>query len=364
MKTISLAIGIGVCSSGTMLTLSNEPIVYLYTWRKYTTMNNVRWGLLSTANINAMVIPAIRASSRGELVAVASRSQDKSDAYATEWEIPLSFGTYEAMLASDEVDAVYISLPNHLHAEWSIKAMEQGKHVLCEKPFALTVADVDRMRAVSEATGMVLAEAFMYRHHPQTKIVGEFVRAGNLGEVTLVRGVFNFKLEVRENVRLMPELGGGSVWDIGCYPISISQYLYGGPPIWVFGDQWIGESGVDELFSGHMHYSDGRMAQFSSSFLTPWHTHVEVLGTNGRLTLSEPFRMDLGGAHLMYHPIDGEPSEIAVPDEYLYNGEVEDMQAAILDGATPYLSLEETRNHVRTILALYESAADRRPIRL
>jgi predicted dehydrogenase len=327
-------------------------------------MNEIRWGLLSTANINGMLIPAIRASNRGELVAVASRSQEKSNAYAAEWQIPLSFGSYEAMLASDEVDAVYISLPNHLHAEWSIKAMEHGKHVLCEKPFALTVADVDRMRAVSEATGMVLAEAFMYRHHPQTKIAGEFIRSGNLGDVTVVRGVFNFKMEGRENVRLVPEWGGGAVWDIGCYPISISQYFLGGPPIWVFGDQWLGDSGVDELFNAHMHYPGGRMAQFSCSFLTPFHTHVEVLGTNGRLVLTEPFRMDLGGAHLMHYPIEGEAREIPVPEEYLYNGEVEDMQAAILDGAAPYLTLEETRNHIRTIVALYESTADHRPIRL
>lgn len=327
-------------------------------------MNKVRWGLLSTANINAMLIPPIRASKRGELVAVASRSQEKSEAYAAEWEIPLAFGSYEAMLASGEVDAVYIGLPNQLHAEWSINAMERGVHVLCEKPFALTVADVDRMRAVSEATGMVLAEAFMYRHHPQTKIAEAFINSGNLGEVAVVRGAFNFKMEGRENVRLVPELGGGAVWDIGCYPISISQFFLGGPPQWVFGDQWLGESGVDELFSGQMHYSGGRMAQFSCSFLMPFHTHIEVLGTEGRLTLNEPFRVDNDGNVVMFYPNEGEPREIEVPEKDLYLGEVEDMHAAILDGAKSYLSLEETRNHIRTIVALYESAADHRPVRL
>jgi predicted dehydrogenase len=327
-------------------------------------MNKVRWGLLSTANINAMLIPAIRASERGELTAVASRSEEKVKAYAAEWEIPRAFTSYEGMLASDEVDAVYISLPNHLHAEWSIRAMEQGKHVLCEKPFALTVVDVDRMRAVSEETGMILAEAFMYRHHPQTKIAGEFVHGGKLGEITAVRGVFNFKMEGRENVRLVPEWGGGAVWDIGCYPISISQFFMGGPPKWVFGDQWLGESGIDELFNGHMHYEGGRMAQFSCSFMTPFHTYVEVLGTDGRLTLTSPFRIDIGEARLIFTPIEGEPQEIPVPEEYLYSGEVEDMQAAILDGANPYLTLDETRNHVRTILALYDSAANNSPVQL
>jgi xylose dehydrogenase (NAD/NADP) len=327
-------------------------------------MNKVRWGLLSTANINGMVIPAIRASERGELTAVASRSDEKVAAYAAEWDIPQTFASYEAMLASDEVDVVYIGLPNHLHAEWSIKAMEQGKHVLCEKPFALTVADVDRMRAVSEETGMVLAEAFMYRHHPQTKIAGEFVHSGKLGKVIAVRGVFNFKMGARDNVRLVPEWGGGSVWDIGCYPISISQFFMGGPPIWVFGDQWLGEEGVDEQFNGHMHYTDGRMAQFSCSFMSPMHAYVEVLGTNGRLTLTEPFRIGLGDTHLLFDSVEGDQIEIPVPEEYLYNGEIEDMQAAILDGAAPYLKLEETRNHVRTILALYDSAANNSPVQL
>ncbi|NCF68035.1 MAG: Gfo/Idh/MocA family oxidoreductase [Chloroflexi bacterium] len=327
-------------------------------------MSKVRWGLLSTANINKMLIPAIRRAERGELAAVASRSQASADAYAADWGIATAFGSYEAMLASDAVDAVYISLPNRLHAEWSIKAMRAGKHVLCEKPFALNVGDVDRVHEVAQSTGRVVAEAFMYRHHSQTKIAGDFVRSGRLGEVTVIRGVFNFKMGSRENVRLVPELGGGALWDIGCYPVTVAQFLLGGPPMWVFGDQWLGASGVDEVFNGQLHYADGRIAQISCSFRTPFHTFVEVLGTNGRLTMSEPFRMDLGGNRLLFYAGEGEPEEIPVPEEDLYLGEVKDMHAAILDGAAPYLSLEETRNHIRTIVALYESAANHRPVRL
>ena len=136
-------------------------------------MNTVRWGLLSTANINKRVIPAIRASEWGELVAVASREQESAAAYAAQWGIPQAFGGYDALLESGAVDVVYVSLPNHLHAEWTVRALERGVHVLCEKPFALTTADVDRMAAAARANGRVLAEAFMYRHHPQTKAVGE-----------------------------------------------------------------------------------------------------------------------------------------------------------------------------------------------
>jgi xylose dehydrogenase (NAD/NADP) len=322
----------------------------------------VRWGLLSTANINQALIPPIRASQRGELTAVASRSQESADTYAEQWDIPQAFGSYEAMLQSDVVDAVYISLPNHLHAEWSIKAMQNGKHVLCEKPFALTLEEVDSVRAVADETGMVITEAFMYRHHPQTKIAREIIDSGRLGEVTVVRGVFTFKMGSRDNVRLVPEWGGGSLWDVGCYPMSIAQYFMGGPPLWVFGDQWIGPDGVDEVFVGQMHYGGGRIAQFTSGFRNPEHAYVEVLGTDGRLILNQPFKPELSGNNFLFENEVGVSEEIPLPEADLYLGEVEDLQSAILDGSTPYLSLEETRNHIRTILALYKSAEKNEPV--
>ena len=320
-------------------------------------MSKIRWGLLSTANINRRVIPAIRESVRGELVAVASRSQASAQAYADQWAISHAFGSYEAMLASDAVDAVYIGLPNHLHAEWSIKAMQHGKHVLCEKPFALSLAEVDEMTAVSHQTNRVLTEAFMYRHHPQTKIVGELVRNGRLGRVTVVRGVFNFAFNTRDNIRLVPEMGGGCLWDVGVYPLSFAQYVMGGPPQQVFGSQWLGESGVDEVFSGQMVYANGAMAQISASFCTPFRTEVEILGMEGRLVLNRPFTgHNDGDRKLMFYPKAGEPEEIEVPEVELYLGEVEDLHTAVLDNKPQYLTLEETRNHVKTVLGLYESA--------
>lgn len=323
----------------------------------------IRWGLLSTANINRRLIPAIRACKRGELTAVASRNQDRVSQYAAEWEIPHAFASYEAMLTSDEIDAVYIGLPNHLHARWSIFAMRQGKHVLCEKPFALTLAEVDEMTAVAQETNMVLAEAFMYRHHPQTKIAGEWVHDGRLGDILLVRSTFQFAFNSRDNVRLVPEYGGGSLWDVGVYPISFAQFIMDGSPTAVLGDQWLGPTGVDESFSGQLHYGDansGQTAQISCAFRAPWHTWAEVLGTEGRLTLNRPFvSLNDGSRQLLFHKASGEVEEIPVPEKELYLGEVEDMNAAILDGEPQYLSLTETRNHVRTVLALYQSAHTR-----
>ena len=320
-------------------------------------MNKVRWGLLSTANINKRLIPPIRASERGELVAVASRTLETAGAYAAKWGIPRSFGSYEALLASGEVDAVYIGLPNHLHAEWTVRALEAGIHVLCEKPFALSLAEVDRMTAAARANGRVLAEAFMYRHHPQTKAAGDFIRAGRLGRVSLIRGTFTFFMTDRTNVRMIPEWGGGCLWDVGVYPLSFAQYVMGGPPEWVFGDQWIGPSGVDDAFTGTLHYPGGAMAQISSAFNVPWYTHVDILGEKGRLVLNRPFTgLVAGQRHLTFIDAGDNAEELAVEEMELYAGEVEDMHDAILEGKRPYLGLDETRHHVRTVLALYESA--------
>jgi xylose dehydrogenase (NAD/NADP) len=320
-------------------------------------MDLVKWGLLSTANINRRLIPAIEASERGVLAAVASRDLARAQAYAAEWQIPQAFGSYEAMLDSDVIDAVYISLPNHLHAEWSIKALEAGKHVLCEKPFAISLDEVDAMIAKADETGLALAEAFMYRHHPQTKIVGEWVHSGRLGETTVIQSMFNFTGLEAGNVRLNADWGGGAMWDVGVYPMSLSQYLMGGPPEWVFGEQWLGPSGVDEVFCGQLHYAGGGMAQISCSFRTPFCTYAEIIGTEGRLSMNRPFvGTDDEVARLLYTPPDGQPQVVPVPEEPLYLGEVEDLQAAILDGQPNYLSLAESRNHIRTVLTLYESA--------
>jgi xylose dehydrogenase (NAD/NADP) len=327
-------------------------------------MERVRWGLLSTANINRKLIPAIRLSKRGELIAVASRSADKANTYAREMEIPKSFGSYQAMLDSGEIDVVYISLPNHLHAEWTIKALRAGVNVLCEKPFATTLQETDDMIAASHDSGKSLSEAFMYRHHPQTKIVGDFVRKGNLGVISHVTGTFTFKIGKRDDVRLVPEYGGGSLWDVGVYPLSLAQYIYGEPPATVFGMQWLGDTGVDETFVGQMRYSGDRFAQISCGFRSEVNTSFEIAGTEGRLTLNRPFTSMEENRQAIYYPNSGHPMELPVPEKELYLGEVEDMNDAILDGAPNYLTLEETRNHMRTALALLESARTGRPVEL
>lgn len=326
----------------------------------------IRWGLVSTARINRRIIPAIRGSKRGELVAVASRSQETASAYAREWEIPQAFGSYEAMLASDDIDAVYISLPNHLHAAWSIRAMEAGKHVLCEKPFALSVEEVDAVASTSRQTGRHIFEAFMYRHHPQTKLVEDWVRAGRLGEIRLFHSAFTFSMDNREgNVRLDPEKGGGVVWDVLVYPLSFAQLIFASMPETVAGQQCLGDTGVDETFSGQMHYAGGGAAQIASSFNVPFFTSTEIHGTKGRLELNRPFTgINDRDREILFTPVTGKPEKLKVKSIDPYLLEVEDMHAAILDGKPPLVTLHETRNHIQTAQALYESARSGRLVRL
>ncbi len=206
----------------------------------------LNWGLISTARINRALITPLRASKRNHLLAVASRSQEFADAYARKWKIPRAHGSYEAMLADPEIDVIYNPLPNHLHAEWTIKAVEAGKHVLCEKPLALSVDEVDAIAAAAQRYGRVVTEAFMYRHHPQTLKARELVQNGSLGTLKLLRGSFSFMLDRDGDIRLDPEMGGGSIWDIGCYPISFMRTVVGMEPLEVFGWQVTGPTGIDD----------------------------------------------------------------------------------------------------------------------
>jgi len=327
-------------------------------------MESVRWGLLSTAHINRHIIPAIRIADRCELVAVASRSHEKAQAYASEWGIQHAFGSYQEMLDSGVIDAVYISLPNHLHAEWSVKVLQAGIHVLCEKPFAISLKEVDEMIAASQSSGKVLAEAFMYLHHPQTKILVDFIRKGNLGEISHFWSTFCFLLKKRTDIRLVKEWGGGALWDIGVYPVSLAQVVFGEAPEIVVGSQWTGDTGVDETFVGQMKYKNNGFAQFSCSFRTDSQTSAEIVGTEGRLSLNQPFIEKDKGRQMIFYPNKGKPVELKAPSKALYLGEIEDMNAAILDGKPQCLSLQETRDHVRTALALYESAQTGKSVRL
>lgn len=326
------------------------------------TDKTLNWGFLSTARITRALILPLQLSKRNYLLAVASRSQATADAYAREHQISHAHGSYPALLADPAIDVIYNPLPNHLHAEWTIKAVKAGKHVLCEKPLALTVAEVDAMQHAARMHGRVVEEAFMYRHHPQTAKVQELVKGGSLGTLRLVRGSFSFILNRAGDVRLHPEWGGGSLWDVGCYPISYARMVVGEEPAEVFGWQVTGETGIDVTFVGQMRFANDVHAQIDCSFAIPFHTSIEIVGSEGILSIPRPFKP--GVDEKMYLTRGDSTETIPSKGQELYLGEVEDMADAILLGRAPRISLEDSRANVAVIAALLESSRIGKPVRL
>ena len=322
----------------------------------------LRWGLLSTAKINQAVIPPLRASERNILTAVASRSQDSADAYAKENQIERAFGSYEAMLTDPEIDIIYNSLPNHLHAEWTVKAVEAGKHVLVEKPIALTVAEVDAIEAAAKKHGRVVAEAFMYRHHPQTLQVINMAQSGTLGQVKLIRGAFGFNFSREDNYRLDPARGGGALWDVGCYPLSYARAILGAEPLEVFGWQVTSATGIDESFIAQVRFPSEIYAQFTCSFAMTFHAVMELIGSEGRLNIPVPFKPGEDEHLLLTHPNNTTETIPVTGLAELYSGEIEDMADAVLLGKTPRVTLADSRANVAAILALLESARTGKPV--
>jgi predicted dehydrogenase len=315
-------------------------------------MEPVRWGILSTARINRQVIPGAQASPDVALVAVGSRTRESADAYAREWKIPTAHGSYEELLADPQVEALYISLPNSLHVEWTVRALEAGKHVLCEKPLDRRADEVERALDAADRTGLILMEAFMYRHHPQTRLLTELVHDGAIGELRLVRSSFSFSLADEQNVRMRPELDGGALMDVGCYCVSISRLLAGEPET-ALGRQVLGPTGVDVRFVGTLAFAGDVLADFDCGFDVPFRTGVEVVGAEGVIRIASPF--------LCVDPAvtverDGRVDRRAVADEDKYRLELENMSAAIRGEAEPALGRADAVGQVRAIDALYRSA--------
>jgi D-xylose 1-dehydrogenase (NADP+, D-xylono-1,5-lactone-forming) len=322
----------------------------------------LNWGLLSTAKINQALIKPLNASKRTRLLAVASRSISSAETYARAWKIPRAHGSYEALLADPEIDVIYNSLPNHLHAEWTIKALHAGKHVLCEKPFALTLPEVDAMSQAAQETGKVLAEAFMYRHHAQTLKVKEIVDSGVLGKLQLIKGVFTFTLTREGDIRSKKETGGGSIWDVGCYPISYARMIVGAEPVEVFGWQLTGQGGTDQSFIGQMRFENGIHMQFDSGLKSPFRSFIEIIGTEASLNIPNPFKPQPKDEIQLIR--NGKAKKIKINGGELYLGEVDDMCDAILNNKPPRISLKDSYGNIAAILGLLRSAESGKPVNL
>jgi predicted dehydrogenase len=312
----------------------------------------MRLGLLSTADINRKVIPGARASEKVDLVAVASRDQARAEAYAKQWEIEHAYGSYEALLDDPDIDAVYISLPNTMHREWSIRSVEAGKHVICEKPFSKRPEDVEAAYDAAERTGRLLTEAFMYRHNPQTAKLVELARSGTVGEIRIVRSAFSYSLYDTENIRLRTDVDGGSLMDVGCYCVSGSRLLAGEPHS-VSGQAYIGPSGTDWVFTGAMRFAGDVHALFDCGTCLPNRDELEVIGTEGSLFLDDPWHCNVPVIEIRR---DGGVERVELDAVDSYRIELENLADAIAGEAPLLLGREDALGQARTIEALFRSA--------
>jgi D-xylose 1-dehydrogenase (NADP+, D-xylono-1,5-lactone-forming) len=320
--------------------------------------DTVRWGFLSTANINAKLLAGAAQSDRVDVIAVASREAARAEAYAREHGIERAHGSYEALLEDPEVEAVYISLPNSMHVAWSIRAVEAGKHVLCEKPFSRHPDEVERAFDAADQAGRLLMEAFMYRHNPQTKRLQELVEDGAIGRLRLIRAVFSFPLADSPNVRLDPSLDGGGLMDVGCYCASGARLL-AGEPVHVYGEQVAAATGVDEVFTGTMRFTEDVLAEIDCGLVLPMRDELEAIGEEGSIFLDDPWhcrkpvlelRTARGAEEIALEPVDS------------YQLELENTSDAIRGRAKPLLGREDALGQARAIDALYRSAVEGRPV--
>jgi predicted dehydrogenase len=317
----------------------------------------LRWGILGPGRIAPRLVCAIRGSERSELVAVASRDAGRAEVFAASHGIPRSFGSYDALLEAPDVDVVYVSLPNHLHAEWTIRALEAGKHVLCEKPLALAVDHVDAIVAACDRTGRIAVEGFMYLHHPQILRAVELAQGGELGRLEVIHGSFSFFLTYPGDPRLDPTMGGGSLWDVGCYPVTFIRRVAAEEPDRIAAFARFDDRGVDRTFVGQLGFPSGLLAQFDSGFAAPDRQRIEIVGSDATLILDSPFLTEPDGpAATITVWRDGDPSSIAVPAVDQYALEVDDLSAVILDGTSPRIDLGFSRGTISTLAGLDRAA--------
>ena len=320
----------------------------------------VKWGIISTADINRKVIPGAHASPKVELAAVASRDQARAEEYAKTWKIERAYGSYEALLADREIEAVYISLPNTMHCDWSIKALEAGKHVLCEKPLSRHTGEVEAAFDAADRTGRLLSEAFMYRHNPQTKRAKELVDGGAIGELRFVRSVFSYSLYDEGNIRLRTDVEGGALMDVGSYNVNGSR-LFGGEPERAYGDAWFGPSGTDWVFAGTLRFPGDVLATFHCGTALPEQDELEAIGSEGSLFLDDPWHCKVPVIELRR---DGKVERIELEPVDSYRLELENLSDAIRGEGELLLARADAVGQARALEALHESATNGKPISL
>jgi D-xylose 1-dehydrogenase (NADP+, D-xylono-1,5-lactone-forming) len=323
-------------------------------------MFTVKWGIMSTARINRLFLAGAHGARGVEIFAVASRNRASAQQYARENGIPAAFGSYDELLADPDVEAVYIPLPNSLHVEWSIRALRHGKHVLCEKPLSRQPKEVERAFDVAEREKRLLMEAFMYRHHPQTRRLVELIDEGAVGRVRVIRAAFGFVAHDPANVRLQTQLDGGGLMDVGCYCVSAAR-LIAGEPERVSAEQVLGGDGVDVVFAAVMRHPKDVLSHFDAGLALDSRDLLEVVGDAGSLLLEDPWHCRDPMIELRR---DGTMEQIEIERANSYGLEAENFSASIRGEAAPLLGRDDALGQARTIEALYRAADARQVVSL
>jgi D-xylose 1-dehydrogenase (NADP+, D-xylono-1,5-lactone-forming) len=316
----------------------------------------VSWGILSTARVNRHVLAAAAESERFDFIAVASRDADRAEEYAHDHGLERAYGSYESLLADPDVAAIYVSLPNSLHVEWTLLALEAGKHVLCEKPLSRVPDEVEHVFDRADSYGLVVSEGFMFRHHPQTTKLAELVADGVVGQLRMVRAAFSFQLanvHGANDTRFRPELDGGSLMDVGCYCVNAIRLL-AGEPLRVRAERVDGPTGVDVCFAATLAFENDVLAHFDCGFVLPYRAQLEVVGETGALVVSDPWHIFSAGIELRREGSEPEPIRIEQADSYRL--ELENVSAAVRGSGDVLLGRDDAVRQARVIDALYRSA--------
>ena len=319
----------------------------------------IRWGILSTARINDNILAAAKRSDAAEVVAVASRDGATAKAYAEKNGVPRAFAGYDALLADPAIDAVYISLPNSMHTEWSIGALRAGKHVLCEKPLTRHAADARKIFDAAKASGRLAMEGFMYRHHPQTKRLRDLVAGGAIGKLLFVCAALSFELK-GPDIRLSRDLEGGAMMDLGCYCLS-SMRLIAGEPTAVIAAERTTADGVDTRFFATLDFGEDVVGQFDVAMTMPFRSQLEIVGSDGIMIIDDPWIAARPGIEIRR---GSETEKIAFDPVDHYQLELENMARAIGGKEPPLLGRDDAVDQARAIEALYRSAGSGRRVAL
>ena len=320
----------------------------------------VRWGVLGAARINERMLPAMARAGNARLAAVASRRPEAAAALAAGHPGARACAGYEELLADPEIDAVYLPLPNHLHAEWAVRAAERGKHVLCEKPLALTVAEAEAVAAAARARGVHVMEGFMYRFHPQHERVWELIRSGVIGEVRVVRASYSFLMGEarRQRAAVDVEQGGGAMWDIGSYAVSTLRWLFGAEPQAASARARYAATGADLTTGGVLDFGGGRLGIFDASFECARRSEYEVTGTRGGVRCHRVWQHEGDVPEVSWWTDDGGGAHerLAAADHFVL--EIEEFSAALLAGRTPRFGPEDAAAQVRALRACLRAARE------